>query len=159
MAASTSLRLARRSRGKLSSTTLMHLFTDLRLIGIRVEVRRPSVEVRFHNLHAETEVYIDLSRNLPGMANAIRNGIEVCTQSISVTMPLVKDSLRSRKSYVLMPLQIWPLLACVSGCSTSLAGLVLTSKLQPSFDAVLNSVNSPLAAHLSLCCSCMWCCQ
>ena len=43
----------------------------------RVGVRRPNVEVRFTNLHAETEVYVDLSRNLPGLSNAIRNGAEV----------------------------------------------------------------------------------
>ena len=43
----------------------------------RVGVQRPNVEVRFQNLHAETEVYVDLSRNLPGMGNAVRNGIEV----------------------------------------------------------------------------------
>lgn len=45
---------------------------------VRVGVSRPNVEVRFENLHAETEVFIDLSRNLPGFTNAIRNGVEVC---------------------------------------------------------------------------------
>ena len=56
---------------------------------------RPSVEVQFHNLHAETEVYLDLSRNLPGFGNAARNTIAVsyvlqtCLHTLMMTIHLV----------------------------------------------------------------------
>ncbi|KAK9794008.1 hypothetical protein WJX73_008792 [Symbiochloris irregularis] len=39
----------------------------------RVNVTHPNVEVRFSNLHAETEVYLDSSRNLPGLHNVVRD--------------------------------------------------------------------------------------
>ena len=47
------------------------------MFNYRVSLRRPSVEVRFKNLNVETEVYADLSRNLPSILNAYREAFEV----------------------------------------------------------------------------------
>lgn len=40
-------------------------------------MRPPSVEVRFKDLYVETEVYADLSRNLPSVIGFFRECIEV----------------------------------------------------------------------------------
>ena len=40
-------------------------------------MRHPTVEIRFTELHVETEVFADLSRNLPSMLRAFRDPIEV----------------------------------------------------------------------------------
>ena len=40
-------------------------------------VTRPVVEVRFRGLRVETDVYDNLSRNLPTVISAYRSGIEV----------------------------------------------------------------------------------
>ena len=37
----------------------------------------PTVEVRFENLHIETEVYAETARQLPSLWNAARSSIEV----------------------------------------------------------------------------------
>ena len=43
----------------------------------RVELIRPSVEVRFENLTAEASVHTNTSRNLPSVLNAYLNIAEV----------------------------------------------------------------------------------
>jgi len=46
-------------------------------VGCRVGLRPPSAEVRFRDLYVETEVYADLSRNLPSVIGFYRELIEV----------------------------------------------------------------------------------
>ena len=46
-------------------------------VACRVGMRHPTVEIRFTELHVETEVFADLSRNLPSMLRAFRDPIEV----------------------------------------------------------------------------------
>lgn len=43
----------------------------------RVNLELPIVEVRFENLHIETEVYAETSRQLPSLWNAVRSSVEV----------------------------------------------------------------------------------
>ena len=43
----------------------------------RVNLVLPTVEVRFENLHIETEVYAETSRQLPSLWNAVRSSVEV----------------------------------------------------------------------------------
>ena len=79
------------------SAQLYHI-CHLACYACRVGVLRPSVEVRFQNLHAETEVYLDLSRNLPGFDNAIRNAIDVsycfqgCLHILMMTIDLANTT-------------------------------------------------------------------
>ena len=47
------------------------------LIMSRVGMRAPSAEVRFKDLYVQTEVYADLSRNLPSVLGFYRECIEV----------------------------------------------------------------------------------
>ena len=48
----------------------------------RVGMRPPSVEVRFKDLYVETQVYADLSRNLPSVIGFYRESIEVGAHSL-----------------------------------------------------------------------------
>lgn len=43
----------------------------------RVNLELPTVEVRFEDLHIETEVYAETSRQLPSLLNAVRGIFEV----------------------------------------------------------------------------------
>jgi len=45
----------------------------------RVGIEQPAVEVRFQNLHVETSLYMESSRNLPTILNAYRGALEVTT--------------------------------------------------------------------------------
>ena len=45
-------------------------------------MRPPSVEVRFKDLYVETQVYADLSRNLPSVIGFYRESIEVGVHSL-----------------------------------------------------------------------------
>ena len=42
-------------------------------------MQRPTVEVRFQDLHAEAKVYTDQSRNIPNLLNFFRQGAQVCS--------------------------------------------------------------------------------
>lgn len=49
----------------------------MRIPLCRVGLRQPSAEVRFRDLYVETQVYADLSRNLPSVIGFYRQCIEV----------------------------------------------------------------------------------
>lgn len=51
----------------------------------RVGLRQPSTEVRFKDLYVETEVYADLTRNLPSVLGFYRGLVEVSRPSWLVT--------------------------------------------------------------------------
>ena len=54
----------------------------------RVNLELPGVEVRFEDLHIETEAYAETGRQLPSLFNAVRSAVEVSTAHWEACAPL-----------------------------------------------------------------------
>ena len=68
----------------------MHL-PERSLRTCRVNVKRPTVEIRFQDLHAETTVYLDQSRNIPNLLNAVREPFIVRPSPLLRHLPAACD--------------------------------------------------------------------
>ncbi len=62
----------------------------------RVNLELPGVEVRFEDLHIETEAYAETGRQLPSLFNAVRSAVEVraahwaTRASLDIVMPILQ---------------------------------------------------------------------
>ena len=59
----------------------------------RVGLRLPAAEVRFRDLYVETQVYADLSRNLPSVIGFYRECIEVMPGSVLLSILHSKEAI------------------------------------------------------------------